>query len=368
MSAKKVTGIDKLSYARKSSFVLDSMKCTAKRLVVRSKAIKPRHLVNIVTWQCNGRCEMCNISRLQDSKKMISLKEYDEILSDRPFWSSLRSMNVTGGEPFLRKDLTELIMLFRDRCRNLRKIDISTNGFMTKKIVSFVNDVVPELGLDVGISVSLDGVGPVHDKIRGVKGAFRKTKATIDAIKKLEKSHGNLMLTTQCVVSSLNFDNIEELGRFCQERGIPSSLSIASFQDPYYKNMDKQHLGLTKEQIKKLYSRNHFIDYYVRKQVELNRRFLPCDAGFGTFSINPYADVYFCNNLPKIGNLRKKTIREIWYSKKAEEARKAIRKGEICRQCFYSCDLASAIRKSFPLTLKFGTTHYMLKRGLMKVH
>ncbi len=367
MSEKETTGIDKLSYTRKINFVLGSLRYSAQSLFDKSKATKPRHLVNIVTWRCNGNCVMCNISRLQDSTKTITLDEYEDMLSDKPFWSSLSTMNVTGGEPFLRKDLIDLILLWQDKCKNLQEIDISTNGFLTKKITGFVKEVVPSLRLNVGISVSLDGVGETHDRIRGVRGAFKKTSKTIFALKKLEKQHDNLLLTTQCVVSQMNINHMQELQRFCNANGLPSSLTVASFQDPFYKNIDKRHLGLTDEQVKGLFTRNHFIDYYTHKQIEKKKRFLPCDAGSGTFSINPYADVYFCNNLPKVGNLREKAIREIWYSKKAAEIRNIIKKGDICKHCFFSCDLASAVQKNFKLLLKFGTVRYLLKLGILKI-
>ncbi len=365
MAEKKMSGLDKLSRRKKLGFVTGSIKGSARKIVDRS--VKPKRLVNIVTWKCNGNCTMCNISRMQDPAKEITLGEYEEMLKDKEFWSSLKSMNVTGGEPFMRKDLLDLIFLFQEKCKNLERVDIATNGFLTEKIVQSVKELLREGRTDIGVSVSLDGIYEMHDKIRGVKGAFEKTSATIRALRKLEKEHDNLILTTQCVVSRINIGHLKKLDEFCRKNGVPSSLSIASFQDSYYKNTDKRHLGLTGEEVKRIFNRAHFIDYYIHKQVDKKKRYLPCDSGFGTFSINPDGDVYFCNNLTKVGNVRENRIRDIWNSEKADKVRSFIKKGDVCRECFFSCDLASAVQENFPLMVKFGVVHYLLKKGVLKL-
>jgi MoaA/NifB/PqqE/SkfB family radical SAM enzyme len=91
----------------------------------------------------------------------------------------VKAVKITGGEPLIRKDIFEVIKLFTSenfKCRMISNLSIQPEK-NAKKLV--------ESGLE-GLNVSIDGPKDVHDKIRGVIGAYSKTTDTLKAITKLK--------------------------------------------------------------------------------------------------------------------------------------------------------------------------------------
>jgi MoaA/NifB/PqqE/SkfB family radical SAM enzyme len=121
----------------------------------------PIGCVAAVTYRCNSRCAMCDIWKQTPAERPeLSPEDY------RWLPASLRSINVSGGEPFLRDDLVEIVRVMREACPRARVV-ISTNGLATQRIVAAV-----PLMRDVAVRVSVDGVGEAHDTLRGVQGAW----------------------------------------------------------------------------------------------------------------------------------------------------------------------------------------------------
>ncbi|MEM3593090.1 MAG: 4Fe-4S cluster-binding domain-containing protein, partial [Candidatus Jordarchaeaceae archaeon] len=95
-----------------------------------------------VTYRCNSKCKTCNIWKIQQRIKPeqeLSLSEWEMTLKDigeSPFWITL-----TGGEPFLRKDLTELVEIIDDYCRP-KIINIPTNGILWRIIPRSVEEIL----------------------------------------------------------------------------------------------------------------------------------------------------------------------------------------------------------------------------------
>jgi MoaA/NifB/PqqE/SkfB family radical SAM enzyme len=125
---------------------------------------------------------------------------------------------------------------------------------------------------------------------------------------------------------------------------------------------------IKKNEILELFNRKHFIDHYIKKQVRNKKRYLPCGAGKKTLTIMPEGDVYFCQFLKSVGNIKYERISDIWSSKKAKNQRRIINKADICRDCYFSCDIYSSIESSFPLTIKMGLIQYLLKWGIINDH
>ncbi len=358
------SGFDRMSKRQKMGFVKSSIKNSYNRRF-RGKEL-PKHLVNVVTWRCNSRCMMCNIWKKKNTKE-LSLKEYDKIFSDEKFWSELRTINMTGGEPFLRKDIVDLTLLLERKCPSLEMISFSSNGFMPDIIIKRIKQILEKKKKKtrIGITISIDGIGDDHNKIRGVKKAFDFAMNTIEELKKLEKKHKSLILTTETVVFNENSKKIKKIKNFLKKKGIHNSIAIISFQDSYYDNLDKKKMSLTKDEILKLFNRKHFIDYYIKKQVRNRKRYLPCGAGKKTLTIMPEGDIYFCQFLNSVGNIKNGRISDIWNSKKAKDQRKIIDKADICKDCYFSCDMYSSIESSLPLTIKMGLIQYLLKLGII---
>src|SRR4030042_2994035 len=81
----------------------------------------PRDLVLAVTYNCNSRCRMCNIWK-SEPLPLLALSEYEKLPD------SIKDINLSGGEPFLRQDLVQLVELLISKNPAVRII-ISSNGF-----------------------------------------------------------------------------------------------------------------------------------------------------------------------------------------------------------------------------------------------
>ncbi len=134
----------------------------------------PIYLVLFITERCNARCKHCLLAdgvHKPDKSAELTIDEI-ELLSKK--MDPLLFLLPTGGEPFMRPDLGEIVTLFYKNNR-VRNVGIPTNGFFTERIVDTVKNILETCpGIDLGIDVSLDGIKERHDEIRGVPGLFDK--------------------------------------------------------------------------------------------------------------------------------------------------------------------------------------------------
>ncbi|MCK5252009.1 MAG: radical SAM protein, partial [Thermoplasmata archaeon] len=125
--------------------------------------MSPKFLIYQTTVRCNSKCRMCNIWQMEPGDE-LTLQEFDRLLMD-PFMKGIRWVNLTGGEPFLRKDLPEMIDILAKRCPKLEIIAIPTNGFLPDRIEKAVErsiDLLEDTDVLLSVTVSIDGVGEQH--------------------------------------------------------------------------------------------------------------------------------------------------------------------------------------------------------------
>jgi hypothetical protein len=151
-------------------------------LKLTGAAARPQALSLELTRRCIARCLMCNIWQTPSDLPELSAAEWLEVLAS-PMLGDLRELDVTGGEPFLRPDLVELFegicRLKPDRFSRLSSIAVTTNGFLTDRILSDVKALFPALerqGIGLVFAFGLDAVGPLHDRIRGFPGAGKNSR------------------------------------------------------------------------------------------------------------------------------------------------------------------------------------------------
>jgi|GEM_PF-516649 len=159
------------------------------------------------TQKCNSRCTMCDCWK-RKAQKELTLDEFDKIISNYVF-SELEVVNFSGGEPLLLPDIIPYLKLFIKRLPKLKSISINCNGLLIEKTISQVsefNKICAEHGIDFVCSISIDGVGEIHDKQRGVSGAFDK------AIKCLtELKNRGVGVQTCTTITKDNIWGLEEL-------------------------------------------------------------------------------------------------------------------------------------------------------------
>lgn len=166
-------------------------------------------LTHFVTSACDARCAHC-FYRVNAPSRELSLEEIGRVAASL---GSLRFLLVSGGEPFLRRDLPEVVERWH-RLTSCLNVTIPTNGMRTAGIVAAARRICGiSPSLSVGLSVSLDGFGPLHDRLRGVPGAYDAALRTLRALAGLRGEFPNLSVG---VISTLMADNREEVVRLAE--------------------------------------------------------------------------------------------------------------------------------------------------------
>lgn len=180
----------------------------------------PRVIQLPLTLQCNSRCAMCNVWNMDHSGEMDA-SELAAHLRD-PLFQEVESVGINGGEPTLIEDLPAYAAAIL-ALPSLRSLNLISNGFRTKTLLETaktIRTLCHERNVAFHLSLSLDGYGEVHDRVRGVPGAFEKTTATIDAVMaELERYCDSF--DVGCTVIRQNVDRLMELEAFAKTRGYP---------------------------------------------------------------------------------------------------------------------------------------------------
>ena len=123
------------------------------------------HGAIIVTYRCNARCNMCNVwANPSKASEEIGVETLEKL--PQMFFA-----NITGGEPFVREDLPDMVGVLRKKTKRLVVI---TNGYFTDRVISLCRKFP-----DIGIRISIEGLPKANDAIRGIPDGFDKGLRTL---------------------------------------------------------------------------------------------------------------------------------------------------------------------------------------------
>jgi MoaA/NifB/PqqE/SkfB family radical SAM enzyme len=122
---------------------------------------------------------------------------------------------LSGGEPTLRHDISEIIDLFVAN-NGVNRVIIPTNGLLKTRVGEVVDRALKtNPKIDLYLNIALDGFGKTHDQIRGVPGHWEKTLETIESIYPLKKKYDDrLRLNVNTVVCADNYTEVEKLADY----------------------------------------------------------------------------------------------------------------------------------------------------------
>lgn len=334
------------------------------RKILLKRNIMPEYLTYFVTNQCNLRCQHCFLeNELADSEDELNLSEIKKISKNMGRFFFL---NLTGGEPYLRQDLPEIVGIFFKN-NHIETVTIPTNGLLTEEIVTSVEKILTGCkDLQFSVDIAIDEIGQKHDKIRGKEGVFKKAVETFNQLKQFKKRYDNLNLGINITYSGLNQKNIREIYKYIYEnlkpdtitllliRGNPRNEEAKVIDINYYREIDK----IEKKYFayKKGWGGNNFLFSLfnlpfnnLRRQIILNtlqteKRQLNCYAGKLSVVLCSNGDLYPCELLNmKIGNLREAdyNLKKLLLSDEAERIRNHIKKNNC--YCTHECSLTANI-------------------------
>jgi len=299
----------------------------------------------IVTYRCNARCTMCNRykapSRPDEEISIETIKKLPKMYFT----------NITGGEPFIREDLPEIV---RELYKKSDRIVISTNGFFTDRIIKLCEEFP-----NIGIRISIEGLEQTNNEIRGLNDGFNKGYSTLKKLVEMKHPDVGFGMTVQ----DKNAKDLVALYDLSNEMGM--EFATAAFHNSYYfhktdniitnkETVCSNFTKLIEMQMKENHPKSWFRAFFnmgLINYIEGNRRMLPCEAGLINFFIDPYGEVYPCNGLEKkyweesMGNIRNVTsFMEIWESPQAEKVRNLVRK---CPKNCWMVGTASPVMKKY---------------------
>lgn len=299
-----------------------------------------------VTYDCNQKCKTCDIWAINKDnpelrQKELNITEFEKFCEKNPYivWFCL-----TGGEPYLKKDLKAYI----DACceiPDLRLISISTNGALPDKIEDDVRHFMKSRRKDVTLAtqVSFEGPPELHDEISGIPGSYKRALESLSVLEKLSKEDSRVRSGAAFTLTKFSQGNLiptlESLGDNCPP---VKQIQMGFGQEADYYHW-KEHRNVVPDtkplldEVKRLQSRwswkDKFDPYslieqlYYRKAVQMytngtkNPR---CVAGEYTVTIDPYWEAHPClfKFSYSMGNLKgwdydldkmAKATRHLWY-------------------------------------------------------
>ncbi|MBL9215221.1 MAG: polysaccharide pyruvyl transferase family protein [Opitutaceae bacterium] len=189
------------------------------------QVLRPRTLNLQAIDICNSRCVMCHIWK-EGVRETMSLDELRAYLAT-PFFSEVRHVGITGGEPTLRKDLFELYALLPECLPALAGASFISHGMQTARAVDCytrVHRLYRERGLEFSGMISLDGVGEAHDRVRGRQGAFAAASQTL-----LELKQAGVKVMAACTIVRSNVYALHELLDWGRAHGVYVRFRVAEF-------------------------------------------------------------------------------------------------------------------------------------------
>lgn len=309
---------------------------------------RPEALSIEVTQRCIARCVMCNIWRKEATTRELTAKDWLRLLKS-PLLSELKELDVTGGEPFLRKDIVKLLLgigrLKASNLKHLRSVAITTNGFLSDKILRDVGEIIGPLenaGVTLVFACGFDAVGKTHDRIRNFEGGWEKLDKTIEGLAALRKKHPSLVLGIKTTVSRFNIDELDDICRYADKRRLFTIISPYILTANRYANLERDNaLAFSDQDLEKLrnfYASSRFQWSYYRDELihflDTGRMDKPCSAGFNYFFIRSTGEIYCCPIIDNpLGNVGEMPLEELVRSQNASRFRRKILVYPECKVC-----------------------------------
>jgi MoaA/NifB/PqqE/SkfB family radical SAM enzyme len=328
-------------------------------------------VIFFVTSVCNEKCRHCFYWEELNQRGDLKLEHIEKISITMP---SITDLWISGGEPFMRKDLPDIIELFY-RNNHIEWVNLPTNGLFKDRAHLWLERVLtncPKLRID--LNVSLDGFEETHEKIRGVPGCYQKTVDMVRSLPPLVEKHRQQLRVN--MNTCLNGENADELipfmnfvyhelpvdGQYVQLiRGNPLDSSLKTIPldrlkeiydfvrvlyEKYAERMFRHFGALSRRAAKTFYvgtlalhNKIQFANYLQSTQWPM-----ACTAGETSCVIDYNGDVRACELRGKLANLRDYDydFSRFW----ADQVRRLELKRIICDQCWctHVCNIHDSLR------------------------
>jgi len=309
---------------------------------------RPQAISLEITHNCIAKCVMCNIWKIPREVRDLSMDHWIHLLSS-DLLSDLRELDITGGEPFLRDDLPQffsgICRLKQKNLKSLQSIAVTTNGFLTGRVLDCLRESLPKLrdrSIGLVMVCAMDAIGDIHERIRNHPGAWSKVDETIKGLKKLRETFSNLVIGLKTTILPINVQKLQEIALYAETNGLFTIISPCIITDARYLNPDRANdLVFSHEDIQemiKFYESDAFLwGYHGKTVVQFFKEGMtrkPCSCGFNYFFVRSTGQLFLCPLINmSMGNIKESPIGDLLDSKKAFQFRRNIGRFPECRRC-----------------------------------
>jgi MoaA/NifB/PqqE/SkfB family radical SAM enzyme len=296
----------------------------------------PPFLILFINSICNMKCEHCFYWRALNGKDDLTQEELFELSRSL---GKIENLNLSGGEPFLRKEFAAICRQFIQH-NGVRQIYVPSNGYYTERTIKAVTETLQEKDLDLFVvELSLDGMAEFHDTFRVTKNAFKKAMETYDALAELQASDPRLRIHSISTATDRNMEEIKRLTTYLYER-CPKmdhhNLAIirGDRKDPTLHGPSLKQYEELYQYIRRLWAPREegryggivepLLQYTKLQTIKKQTQVVPCRAGKLSAVVYANGDVSLCEIHKPLGNLREKPFWQIWDSPEARKLRESI--------------------------------------------
>lgn len=325
---------------------------------------KPTYLIFYVTSVCNSKCKMCFNWKYNTNKvkEELTLEEIDKMSKKMGY---MQYVTLGGGEPYLRRDIDEICKIFYKN-NNAEIFSIPTNCLTPQLIKDRTEKMLNACPNAIfRVSMSIDGIGKLHDEIRGVPGNFEKVKETYKKLDELRKKYPRLEILANTTFSKYNQDKIKEI-HDCIRKEFKLDMYGLTLVRGNTRNLVAKEIDLKKyEEATKIFEESYFknkgekrhplqriltiLPIYTRREVlktaTSKKRTYSCHAIEKMIVVDSFGNVFPCEMLSgKIGNLRENDydLNKILNKKETKELIKKIKDKDFCN-CTWECAIQNSM-------------------------
>ncbi len=312
-----------------------------------------------LTYACNLRCRMCDIwGRYAKDRGLyrreMTVPQILEHIAGSKLLSNVRLVIVSGGEPFLKPGISDLVSGVLDSLK--ANVGILSNLYNHNVTMARLGEIRTRAGLDrIWIGTSLDGLEKAHNDTRGAKDAFERFNETVGM---LRNAFPRLPVTVNYTLTSDNYRDIYETYRFCVSRNLSMSVQFPvswadaesfTFDASALQEIERQLLLIIEDEVKEheagrmsehtLLAKTFYLSGLIDYQRNPRRVFAKCVAGRRFAAFSPEGKVYFCPILKNtaVGSLADDSFDRIWRGSDAESLRRRIDEGAC--HCWLNCTI-----------------------------
>jgi MoaA/NifB/PqqE/SkfB family radical SAM enzyme len=350
-----------------------------------SKKKYPKVIQLPITYRCNARCVMCNIWRMDNSGE-ATVEEFGRFLQDDIF-KKVEAVGINGGEPTLVSNLHE----YADEILKLpalRSLNIISHGFNTPRALrafEIIYSACKVKGVSFHVSISLDGVGPIHDDVRRIPGGFLKTMATVNELIINQQKYCD-SYEIGCTVVSQNIHHLIELDTYAKIKnynikyrlGIDNKrIESDKLRNKYsviyspLRQSAKEFFHYLMSDSKGIVDKFKYYSIFYWLNQEKPKRLLGCSWKDEGVTLDARGELYYCAVASdSIGSLRKEKGEKIFFDDVNINYRKGIIQNN-CDSCIHDyngkVELKNILQFLMDITqYKYSLIKYIIKAKLMK--